>query len=256
MIRRLLTTVRLELGDFFAGLKLVPVVVFVVAGLALWAYHYYGRDDFFNATLAHALSSRGWKMQSVSLARCCFWSVSALPLLVLFPQISLRLATRRSPDDRVPTVGWGLGDWRAGLTACALFYGFMLVTLPFVAGTAEFQAKYPLCGEANRTWSNFFLYELSYATFFVWWEYFFRGFMTFGLEKTLGFWTVFVQMLPFVVMHFDKPTLEAMSSIFGGIALGYLALRTRSFWYGAFIHAATAVTLDVIAVALKHAHAH
>ena len=256
MIRRFLAVVKLELGDFGAGLKAVPVTVFVTAGLCLWAWHYYGRDNFFNAHVAHFLQARGWNVFDLNLARCCFWSATALPLFVLIPQGALRMATRYSPDDPVPTAGWGLGDWRVGLSACAIFYGVMLVLLAFVAGTPDFQSHYPLCAEANHSTAHFLVYELFYATFFIWWEYFFRGFMTFGLEKTLGFWTIFCQMLPFVVMHFDKPTMEAMSSIFGGIALGYLALRTRSFWYGAFIHAATAVTLDVISVILKNHHAH
>jgi membrane protease YdiL (CAAX protease family) len=256
VIRRFLLQVKLEVGDFLAGLKLVPTVVFVVAGLCLWAWHYYGRDDFFNAHIARLLQQHHVGVFDVALARCCFWSATAIPLFVIVPHLSLRTATRFSPDDRVPTVGWGLGDWRIGVSACAIFYGVMLVLLAFVANTPDFQAHYPLCSEANHTTAHFLVYEMFYAGFFISWEYFFRGFMTFGLEKTLGFWTVFAQMLPFVVMHFDKPSLEAMSSVFGGIALGYLALRTRSFWYGAFIHAATAVTLDVISVTLKHFQGH
>ena len=39
------------------------------------------------------------------------------------------------------------------------------------------------------------------------------------------------------------------------ILQSYLALRTRSFWYGVVIHGATAVTLDILVVLMKH-HRH
>ena len=41
-----------------------------------------------------------------------------------------------------------------------------------------------------------------------------------------------------------KAEIEAMGSIVAGIALGILALRTRSFWYGVAIHGVIAVWMD------------
>ena len=49
---------------------------------------------------------------------------------------------------------------------------------------------------------------------------------------------------PFAVMHLGKAELEALGSIVAALALGILALRTRSFWYGAMIHATVAVFMD------------
>jgi membrane protease YdiL (CAAX protease family) len=65
---------------------------------------------------------------------------------------------------------------------------------------------------------------------------------------------VLVQVAPFTVMHFGKPELEALGSVVAGVALGLLALRTRSFWYGALTHAVVAVTMDVLGAwpALRH----
>jgi membrane protease YdiL (CAAX protease family) len=45
-------------------------------------------------------------------------------------------------------------------------------------------------------------------------------------------------------MHLGKAELEALGSIAAGIALGVLALRTRSFWYGVLIHGVVAVWMD------------
>lgn len=68
------------------------------------------------------------------------------------------------------------------------------------------------------------------------WEYFWRGFVLFNLEKKLGVYAIFIQTIPFVMMHFGKPWYETYSSILGGILLGYLALKTRSFIYGFILH--------------------
>ncbi len=246
-----LTILRKEILRFVLQLEAVPVVVFVTAALALWAYDYYGSISFFTRVIAERFQM---PFAIADPASYFYWYGCAFVMLMLIPQLVLRATTRLKKDDSIPTLGWGLGDWRLGVPAVAIFYGVMLPILCVVVWTSDFQGKYPLYEDADRSVAMFVGYEAAYALYFIAWEYFFRGFMTFSLEKTLGIWTVFVQMLPFVVMHFGKPDLEAMSAVFGGIALGYLALRTRSFWYGVFIHAATAVTLDVLVVSVKHFH--
>ena len=239
-----------EVRLFFQRLEVIPAVVFITAGLALWVYDYYGGLHFFERYWAKWLDI---DRHAAEPASYFYWFGSAFLVLGVLPAMVLLFANRFVPEEkRVRDLGLGLGDWRIGVRACALFYGVMVVILCVVVWTQDFQGKYPLYGGADRTLIMFLAYETAYALYFVAWEFFFRGFMTFGLERTLGIWAVFVQMLPFVVMHFGKPDLEAMSSVFGGIALGYLALRTRSIWYGVFIHSATAVTLDLMVTALKH----
>lgn len=248
LIRRYAEAARREIAIFLVALDPMPVVIFVVAGLSLWAYHYYGGNAFWDQVLDRRVSLlTHWPSPTRALARCCYWSWTAFVLFLLVPQAAVAI-TARATKTRRPALGFGSGKARLGLGYALLFYVVMLAPLLFVVRTADFQAHYPSCAAASRSWSFFVVYEIHYALFFCWWEYFFRGFLTLGLEKTFGFWTIFVQMLPFVVMHFDKPSLEAMSSVFGGLALGYVALRTRSFWYGAGIHAGVAVTLDVLAM--------
>lgn len=237
---------------FKSHLRIVPVTAFVVAALCLCLHFYYGRAKFFRRHFVPVLDdhlARG----DLRLATCLYWCVTAWLIYVLVPHFSMKAAYRYAPpEDRPqPSFGWGLGDWRVGVSACVLFMAVMFPILGVIVWNGEFQGKYPLCDAATLSLRNFVIYEIGLALYFVAWEYFFRGFLTFSLEKTLGFWVVFVQMLPFVVAHFEKPDLESLSSIVGGIALGWLALRTRSFWYGAFIHAATDFTLDVMMVTVK-----
>ena len=239
-----------ELRVFLSRLAPVPALVFVTTGVALFVYQYYGSADFFEDVLARRLFP-AMKARDVEAASYFYWFGSAFVLLGIAPWALLRLASRREPI----ATGLGLGDWRLGLPAAALFYGVMV---PLLAGAVwlfpeSFLDYYPMYRGATRTVAMFVAYECAYLVYFIAWEYFFRGFMTFGLERTLGVWTVFVQMLPFTVMHFGKPDAEALSSIAGALALGWLALRTRSIWYGVIVHGLTAVSLDLVVVAVRGA---
>jgi membrane protease YdiL (CAAX protease family) len=62
----------------------------------------------------------------------------------------------------------------------------------------------------------------------------------------MGRMAAFVQMMPFALLHFGKPPEEMLGSVIAGVALGLLALRTRSFWYGALVHAAVALSMDLL----------
>lgn len=238
-----------EIRSFRSRVSLVPATVFVTAGLAMWVYGYYGSMAFYQKALAKHLRL---DLGTAAAAPFFYWYGSTFLILVVLPTLALRIAERFGPaEDRVPSLGWGPGDWRVGVPAALLFYGVMLLFVVVAVSTQDFRGKYPLFPDAGRSAGTLVAYEAAYATYLVSWEFFFRGFLTLGLARALGIWTVFVQMLPFVVLHFGKPDLEVMSSVFGGIALGYLALRTRSIWYGAAVHALTAITLDVMVLALR-----
>ena len=51
-------------------------------------------------------------------------------------------------------------------------------------------------------------------------------------------------MIPFACLHVQKPPAEALLSIAGGLALGALVWRCRSFWIAVPIHAAQMLILD------------
>jgi membrane protease YdiL (CAAX protease family) len=222
-----------------------PVAIFLIAGFALCVYHYFGGDGFFTD---HLMAYFPWKDVRVYYTRCLYWCLSPFVTLVVLPQSCFWLIRRFLRDQPTPEMGWRLGEWKLGGAASVAFTAVALALVGVVSFTKDFRSAYPLCIEAKHSLPYFLGYELAFAAYFVAWESFFRGFLTFGLEKTFGMWAAFVQMLPFVVIYFDKPVLEAMSSVLGGVALGWLALRTRSFLYGAFIHAAMAISLDLFVV--------
>lgn len=161
---------------------------------------------------------------------------------------------------RAAELGFGFGHWKSGLKwVGAIYAGF----LPFVVGASFFPAfkkMYPMNGWAGEEMLKFLtdkggsplplmLYEASYGLYFLGWEFFFRGFLGFGLFRSLGYYGVFVATVPFAVMHVGKPEAEALGSVVAGVALGLFALKERSFVYGALLHALVAWTMDVLAMA-------
>ncbi len=181
------------------------------------------------------------------IAEHLYWFVGSFALFFVLP---LSLARLFRIDWRA--LGTGLGDVRYGLKATALLY---LVMLPFVVGAAfspAFASHYPMSGGASASLRTLVGYELAYASYFVGWEFVFRGLLCVALFPRLGGAALVLQTIPFAVMHAGKPEAEAYGSIVAGLALGALAVRARSFWYGALLHAAVATTMDLAALATSH----
>jgi membrane protease YdiL (CAAX protease family) len=56
-------------------------------------------------------------------------------------------------------------------------------------------------------------------------------------------------VVPYCMVHYPKPLPETLAAIVAGIALGTLAMKTRSIWGGVLIHVGVALTMDLLAVA-------
>ncbi len=126
-----------------------------------------------------------------------------------------------------------------------------LAVFPFIIIASfgkSFQAVYPFYLPAAGQWPLFMIFEFFYLAQFFYLEFFFRGYIVFNLEKQMGYLSVLIMTIPYCMIHYHKPFLEAMAAIVAGIILGTLALRTRSIWYGVLIHMSVALSMDVISL--------
>jgi membrane protease YdiL (CAAX protease family) len=133
-----------------------------------------------------------------------------------------------------------------------IYVGLYLLVLPFVilvAGQEQFLLTYPFYKYANQSLGHFFRWEVLYVVQFISLEFFFRGYMLKGLSYRFGSGAIFVMVVPYCMVHYPKPLPETLGAIFAGIALGTLAMRTRSIWGGVLIHVGVAFTMDWLAVA-------
>jgi len=142
--------------------------------------------------------------------------------------------------------GLQVGDYRTGLALSAIFFLVMIPAIWFFSAEPDFSEKYPHLLSTRNNYKEFFIYELGMMLYMISWEFIWRGFMLFGLKEKFGYYSVMIQMIPFVILHNGKPAAETFGAIAGGIALGVLALRTNSILYCVITHMGIMFTIDLI----------
>ncbi len=166
-------------------------------------------------------------------------------ILYGFSPVLLMLIFRRKPAD----YGIGIGEPRIWLKDLGFLFLVMLVILVIAFKFSGFKSFYPLYKKAAHGLGPFLLYEAIQLFHMFAWEFFFRGFMLFGLSKKMDQrLAILIQTIPFAMMHFRKPPLEAYGSIFAGVFQGVVAVRGRSFLPCAILHFMVALTADVLGI--------
>jgi membrane protease YdiL (CAAX protease family) len=174
-----------------------------------------------------------------------FWAVIQVIGYVMPAVLVIRIVLREHLSDH----GVRIAGTLRFAAPYAVLYLLAVPALVAVSSTGEFQARYPfLHVEAGDALAPLFVWWVLYGMQFCALEFFFRGFMVHGLAPRFGVMAVFVMAVPYNMLHYGKPTLEALAAIVGGVALGLLALRSRTIWYGAALHIGVALTMDVLSL--------
>ncbi|MCL2448711.1 MAG: CPBP family intramembrane metalloprotease, partial [Polyangiaceae bacterium] len=144
-----------------------------------------------------------------------------------------------------------------GFLSHAWIYGlFLAVVLPvmlLVSREPDFGAYYPFYRECSRSWVDFIAWETMYFAQFFGLEVFFRGFWLASLRRSFGSGAIFAMAVPYCMIHYGKPFLEANGAIVAGIALGSLSMKTRSIYQGFLVHITVAGLMDWLALWHRHA---
>jgi membrane protease YdiL (CAAX protease family) len=220
------------------GIDTRAPLALVLAALVLILEEYYGDRPTFAAWLAPRVPER-WSL----LGGFAWWAAAKVLGYLLVPLAAIRIAGGRARD-----YGLGLGDTRRHLRIAGALFAAILPLLVGASFTSEFRAAYPLYRDQAQRVGDLVAWEAMYASSFVALEFFFRGFLVFALRRAMGMHAIFVAMVPYCMIHFQKPPAEAVGAIVAGIALGTLALATGSIWCGVLVHVAAAWTMDALAL--------
>jgi membrane protease YdiL (CAAX protease family) len=145
-------------------------------------------------------------------------------LYFIVPMLIILVIFRQKPIE----FGFTFGDWKAGIVLTLIGIG-LVAALLWVIGRADTQMEeYYKRLVPGLPWST--LLDL------FGWEFFFRGWLIFGFARKFGAEAIWIQAVPFALAHIGKPEVEALSTIFGGFAFGWVAWRTKSFVYPLLIH--------------------
>ena len=177
-----------------------------------------------------------WKVVTVTIASTLLLMVDHYRTITLYkywdrvilylviPLLIIVLLFRENPKE----YGFSLGDWKLGLLYTAIGIVLMAPVIYYL-------------GRSDVSMKNFYqalLPGLPWTTFLdlIGWEFFFRGWILFAYTRKFGPDALWLHAVPFALSHLGKPEVETLSTIFGGFAFGWVAWRTKSFFYAFLIH--------------------
>ena len=219
--------------------EIKPTIILLLAAILPAVQKYFGSIDFYLAKFPAGDSAQAFY----------YMFITTFGLLGIFPLLTVLFIFRNHLSD----YGLRLGNWKAGLAITSMLFLVIGVLLLLPSSqTTEMQNFYPLYKEASHSISSFLQFELLRVLFFYTaWEFFFRGFMLYGLRPFTGDWlAICIQTIPSCLWHIGMPTGEIFASIAGGILFGILAIRTRSIIWPWLLHCLIGITLDLFIIVI------
>jgi membrane protease YdiL (CAAX protease family) len=157
------------------------------------------------------------------------------------------------PEDSVLDMGLRTRGFMKHLWIYVGCLTVVVLAMLTLATQPEFLNYYPFYKKSSRSWFDFMAWQGMYWLQFFALELFFRGWMLAALRRTMGMGAIFVMVVPYCMIHFGKPYLEAHAAIVAGVVLGSLAMRTRSIYAGFLVHITVAFLMDTMALASRDA---
>ena len=242
--------------DARGEVDLRPLVALTLGVLILAMQEYFGQMAFFANRIAPAIA-RGLHADQAPNVRAhlalyaelygrLWWGLTRFSGYVA-PYVIWRFAF---PKDSLRDMGLRFAGFREHAWLYALFVVIMVPILVLVARQPDFGAYYPICSTAGRSWAEFAVWETVYIAQFVGLEMFFRGWWI-RATRIFGTGAIFSMAVPYCMIHFGKPYLEACSAIIAGVVLGSLSMKTKSIWAGVAVHVTVAILMDVLSLSRK-----
>ncbi|MCX7743318.1 MAG: CPBP family intramembrane metalloprotease [Flavobacteriales bacterium] len=247
----------LWLRDYFSFEErpdLKTIGVLLVSSISMIVLHYFGHHSSFkyigfiinSLGVDNAIDVAFTNSPYSNLYQLIWWVWVCVVAYFLIPAIFILFILKEKLSD------YGL-KFRGSTSGWKIYALLFLVVLPFVIAASNeksFQQTYPFFLPNNGTplFPSLWYWELFYAVQFFSLEFFFRGFMIHGTRHRFGVYAVFVMVIPYCMIHFEKPLPEAIGSILAGVVLGLLSYRTQAIGWGAVLHIFVAFTMDYLSL--------
>lgn len=222
-------------------LDAMAVTVLLGSVLLVFVHLWTGSRRTFRESILPHLDAAALGADTVGLMGWGWWFGMQGLLGFVVPVLVLMLVFRQRPAQ----IGLGAGDWKLALLIGGLYVPLVAVGTWVLSDTPAFLNRYPHFKPAREQWSVFLIYHTLFLFYWMGWEYLWRGFVLFGSARALGYYAILAQTVPFALLHLEKPPAEAVLSIVGGVALGALVWRCRSFWIAVPLHSAQMLLLDL-----------
>ncbi|MGE5364075.1 MAG: type II CAAX prenyl endopeptidase Rce1 family protein [Bacteroidota bacterium] len=215
-------------------------VIFLSIALLQTISYYFVSDAYFAGNIYYNPEAEG-----IELLYGYFYTFACDTVLMLFLPL---LVIRYCLKEKITAYGFSFRNTGAALEISLICLIFIIPGVWYFSSDSAMPASYRQFFLIREKWEIFFIFESAVLFYMVAWEFLWRGYLLFGLKERYGAAAVFMQMLPFVIMHNGKPFAETLTSIAGAILLALLALRTGTFLYGVFIHYSLFFMFDLFSV--------
>jgi len=230
------------LDRIYPGMGWRPLWLTIVAAVALVIYEHHGSRRSCPAWFIEQ-SRAFFEIEPLRFHQHLWSHLTAFATLMVLPILCGFLLERWSIWD----LGLSVRNAKKEFLLVLALWAAFLPVLWFFSETPAFMRTYPRLPGAATDLSLYAWYEGLYLIKWVAWEFFFRGFLLFGLAKDFGTRAVLFSTLPFVIMHFGKPEAEVAASLAAGFILCTIALRSKSIWPGVLLHWLVASSMDFFA---------
>lgn len=233
-----------------------PAACLVIVAAVLTMQEYYGGRSFFHSMLRAELRSLDEVLPWLQFDRYeqlygyGWWSFSRVVGYVLVPLGMWKLLF---PQDSLLDMGLRTKGFFRHLWIYAACLSVVVPLMFVVAQQGDFGSYYPFYKKSSRSIFDFMIWEAMYWIQFFALELFFRGWMVGALRRSLGSSAIFVMAVPYCMIHYGKPYLEAHGAVIAGVVLGSLAMRTRSIYSGFLLHITVALGMDLISLISRDA---
>ena len=225
------------------------VLVFLYVPLCLTIVHYFGSFDFLqdnlNAIGANRISRLLSRIYTSSnnLGQLAYWFTILFIFYFLVPVLMIKFIFKDKLSDFGLKFRGAFKDYYLYL----IMLGVMIPLVLFFSRTQSFQSRYPFLHfeKGASLFPDLLIWEIMYCIQFFVIEFFFRGFVLFGLQSKLGVYSVFIMTIPYCMVHFGKPMPETIAAIIAGVVLGFLSLKNRSVYLGCLIHITVGLSMDI-----------
>jgi uncharacterized protein len=225
------------------------VIIFISCALSLVFIQYLGDLSFIkslnNNFITNLISDASGIFPNRRLFELIYWVSIIITFYFFVPAIIIKTIFK----ERLSNYGLSVKRVFKSYKTYLLFFLFMFPLIILVSFSDSFQYKYPFYQALNESiFPNFIIWQCFYFLQFFALEFFFRGFIVHGLKKQFGYYAIFIMMIPYCMIHFQKPMPETIGAIIAGIVLGSLSLKSNSIWLGVAIHYSVAITMDLAAL--------
>ena len=234
-----------------------PLVCLIFVAVTLTVQEYYGGRKLYDSIIRpwlFQMEAMGWRKlhlaQFDEYYSYAWWVAARVIGYVLLPFPLWKILY---PKDSLLDLGLRIRGFSRHIWIYVVCLAVVIPAMLIVANQPDFGTYYPFYKLSSRSWFDLLMWESIYFVQFFALELFFRGFIIGTLRRTLGSAAIFAMAVPYCMIHYGKPYLEAHGAIVAGIVLGSLSAKTRSIYAGFLVHITVALSMDLLALWHRHA---